>query len=61
MQKSGIVRDGQGLYPVLCAWCVLHGRPPAVIRMADYPDSHGICEECREAEGMNGINADNTF
>ena len=34
--------EGEKLYPVLCAWCLREGKR-TVLKMVDYPNSHGIC------------------
>ena len=34
--------DGERRYPVLCAWCLKEG-VETVLKMVDYPNSHGIC------------------
>jgi len=35
---------------VLCAWCPRYfpGEPVAVVNQSPVPDSHSICERCRE-------------
>ncbi len=62
--------EAKRLYPVLCAWCELHGRKPVVIGMSEGSESHGICKECQkellkevmaDRKANNGISADRSF
>lgn len=40
-------RDPDHPYPVLCSWCLKNKNLYTVCGFCAVPDSHGICQQCR--------------